>query len=120
MIKGIGMDMTEISRIEQACRRDHFLHRIFTSEEIIRYAKFPARLAGNFAVKEAVAKMFGTGFRSFGPGDIEVLRDEVGKPYVNLYGAAKELQEKLQITSIFVSITNENDFACAVVVGEGD
>lgn len=120
MIKGIGMDMTEISRIEKACRKEHFLHRVFTAEEIIRYERFPARLAGNFAVKEAVAKMFGTGFRNFGPGDIEVLRDEMGKPYVILYGTAKELQEKLHITSIFVSITNENNFACAVVVGEGD
>ena len=120
MIKGIGMDMTEISRIEQACRKKHFLHRVFTAEEIMRYEQFPARLAGNFAVKEAVAKMFGTGFRTFGPGDVEVLRDEAGKPYVILYGPAKKLQEKLGIVSIFVTITNENDYACAVAVGEGE
>ena len=37
-------------------------------------------LAGDFAVKEAVAKVFGTGFRDFMPGDIEVLRDELGSP----------------------------------------
>lgn len=120
MIKGIGMDMTEISRIEHACRKEHFLHRIFTAEEIIRYEKFPARLAGNFAVKEAVAKMLGTGFRSFGPSDVEVLRDEIGKPYVILYGEARKLQEKLKISSIYITITNENDFACAVAIGEGD
>ncbi|MDO5411333.1 MAG: holo-ACP synthase [Lachnospiraceae bacterium] len=120
MIKGIGMDMVEISRIEKACRKEHFLHRIFTAEEVIRFQKFPARLAGNFAVKEAVAKVFGTGFRSFYPCDIEVLRDEAGRPYINLYGGAKEMQEKLGITSIFVTITNEKEYACAAAVAEGE
>ncbi len=38
--------------------------------------------------------MFGTGFRTFMPGDIEVLRDELGKPYVRLYGGALEQFEK--------------------------
>ncbi len=120
MIKGIGMDMVEISRIEKACEKEHFLNRIFTAEEVIRFRKFPARLAGNFAVKEAVAKMFGTGFRQFSPCDIEVLRDELGKPYVNLYGSAKELQDMLGITSIFITITNEKKYACAVAVAEGE
>ncbi len=119
MIKGIGMDMVEISRIEKACEKEHFLNRIFTAEEVIRFRKFPARLAGNFAVKEAVAKMFGTGFRTFSPCDIEVLRDELGRPYVNLYGPAKELQDMLGITSIFITITNEKEYACAVAVAEG-
>lgn len=119
MIKGIGMDMVEISRIEKACEKEHFLNRIFTAEEVIRFQKFPARLAGNFAVKEAVAKVFGTGFRGFHPSDVEVLRDELGKPYVNLYGPARELQEKLGITSIYVTITNEKEYACAMAVAEG-
>lgn len=120
MIKGIGMDMIEISRIEKACEKEHFLNRIFTAEEVIRFRKFPVRLAGNFAVKEAVAKALGTGFRSFLPNHVEVLRDELGKPYVNLYGPARELQEKLGITSIFVTITNEKEYACAVAVAEGE
>ena len=54
-----------------------------------------ARLAGNFAVKEAVAKVFGTGFRTFGPREIEVLRDELGKPHVMLYGKAEETAKRL-------------------------
>ena len=120
MIKGIGMDMVEISRIEKACKKEHFLNRVFTEEEVIRFQKFPVRLAGNFAVKEAVAKALGTGFRSFFPSDVEVLRDDLGKPYVNLYGSARELKEKLGIQSFFVTITNEKEYACAVAVAEGE
>lgn len=120
MIKGIGMDMVEISRMKKACEKEHFLKRIFTAEEIVQFRKFPVRLAGNFAVKEAVSKALGTGFRSFCPNEIEVLRDDTGKPYVNLYGSAREIQEKLQINSIFVTITNEKEYACAVAVAEGE
>ena len=45
----------------------------------------PQKAAGNFAVKEAISKVFGTGVRGFGLKDIEVLRDPRGKPYVILY-----------------------------------
>ncbi len=66
-----------------------------------------------FAVKEAVAKVFGTGFRTFMPGDIEVLRDELGKPYVRLYGGALEQFEKMGMEQIHVSISNTNGLAMA-------
>lgn len=78
-----------------------------------------ARLAGNFAVKEAVAKVFGTGFRTFGPREIEVLRDELGKPYVMLYGKAEETAKRLGIKKLFVSISNTAVYASAYAVGEG-
>lgn len=120
MIKGIGIDMTRISRIEKACKNPHFTQRIFTEQEILLFEKFPARLAGNFAVKEAVVKCFGTGFRKYFPSEIEVLRDEMGKPYVKLYGKALEQMQLLKITSIFVSITDEGDYVSAVAVAEGE
>ena len=90
MILGVGTDLIEIKRMEKACRRPHFVARTFTETESRQAKGSASKLAGSFAVKEAVAKMFGTGFRGFMPGDIEVLRDELGKPYVNLYGGAKK------------------------------
>ena len=113
MILGVGTDLIEIKRMEKACRRPHFVARTFTETES-RQAKGSA----SFAVKEAVAKMFGTGFRGFMPGDIEVLRDELGKPYVNLYGGAKKRSEEMGLTQIHVSISNTEDFAMAFAVGE--
>lgn len=120
MILGVGTDMVEIGRMEKACRKDAFLKRTFTPEECRQAEGKPSKLAGNFAVKEAVAKVFGTGFRTFMPGDIEVLRDELGKPYVVLYRGAKLLAEQLGIGRIWVSITNTKEYAVAFAVGEGE
>ena len=119
MILGVGTDMVEIGRMEKACSRDAFLKRTFTPEECRQAEGSPSKLAGNFAVKEAVAKVFGTGFRSFMPGDIEGLRDGLGKPYVVLYGGAKILAEQMGIRKLWVSITNTEEFAVAFAVGEG-
>lgn len=118
MIVGIGNDLIEIYRVDKACKKDAFLNKVYTEQER-RLANLDTfKLAGNFAVKEAVVKMLGTGFRGIKPIEVEVLRDEYGKPYVNLYGGAKEQAKLLGITNIFVSITNVKEYASAVAIGE--
>ncbi len=118
MIFGIGIDLIEIKRIEKACEKRSFLEKVFTAAEQQLIADKKSRAAGCFAVKEAVVKVFGTGFAGCSPIEIEVLRKENGKPYVNLYGKARQLAKELEIDSLFVTITNTNDFAAAVAVGE--
>lgn len=118
MIVGIGTDIVEIARVEKACERQAFVSRVYTEEECRQAGGKISRLAGNFAVKEAVAKSFGLGFRKFMPGDIEVLRDKLGKPYVVLYHEAKKISEELGITRIHVSISNTKDYAVAYVTAE--
>lgn len=120
MIVGTGTDMVEIWRIKRACGKQAFMDRVYTEEERRQSGDRVSRLAGDFAVKEAVAKAFGTGFRNFMPGDIEVLRDDLGKPYVNLRGEAKRAAESLGITRLHVSITNTKDFAVAFAVAESE
>lgn len=120
MIIGIGTDMIEIERVVKACEKEAFLLRAFTSEEVLLIKKDARKSADNFAVKEAVSKMFGTGFQGISLSEIEVLRDDKGKPYVNLYGNAKRLSKQLGIKKIHVSITNTRDLAEAFVVGEGE
>lgn len=112
--------MIEIERIKRACEKEAFLSRIYTEEERRQAGGRPSVLAGDFAVKEAVAKVFGTGFRQFMPKDIEVLRDSLGKPYVKLYGGALALAREKKISRIEVSISNTKEFAMAVAVGEGE
>lgn len=119
MIIGIGNDLIEIERVKKACEKEAFLMRYFTEREIEVCGGRASSLAGNFAVKEAVSKGFGTGVRGFELCDIEVLRDELGKPYVKLYGGAKELADKLGAVKIHVSITNIKEYAEAFVVLEG-
>ena len=118
MILGIGNDLIEIERIEKACEKQAFLMRCYTREEIELCKGKASMLAGNFAVKESVAKAFGTGFRTFETTDIEVLRDELGKPYVKLYGGAKKQYDMMEATSIHVSITNTKEYAAAMAVLE--
>ncbi len=120
MITGIGVDLVEVHRVVQACQKEHFMLRYFTEAEIKLIQMDRKKAADNFAVKEAVAKMFGTGFRSFELKDIEVLRNDLGKPFVNLYGKAQELAQEQGITSIHVSISNTKEFANAFVVGEAN
>ena len=118
MITGIGVDLIEVARVTKACDRESFRKRYYTVQEIELIEKDIKKAADNFAVKEAVAKVFGTGFQTFFPIDIEVLRTSEGKPYVNLYGRAKELAIKLGITSIHVSISNTKEYSTAFAVGE--
>ncbi len=121
MIKGIGIDLIEVKRIAKAIKRKGFLEKYFTKREILMFQEHnmnPQKVAGNFCTKEAVVKMFGTGFRNIKLSDIEVLRDDYGKPIVVLKNYALELSINLIIKSIHVSISNTEDYVTAVAVGE--
>ena len=52
------------------------------------------------------------------PIDIEVLRNEWGKPYVNLYGGAAKRAFELNVGIIHVTITNTKEYAQAFAVAE--
>ncbi|MBR0086084.1 MAG: holo-ACP synthase [Lachnospiraceae bacterium] len=120
MIIGIGTDLIETTRIKKAIGSKAFLIRCFTLKEIELIKGRESSAAGCFAAKEAVAKVFGTGFSGFRPNEIEVLRDKAGKPYVNLYGDAAKIAASLGISRIHISITDTKNHAAAFAVGEGD
>lgn len=118
MIVGIGNDLIEIDRVIRACQKEAFCKKYYTENEIELAKNQRYKYADNFAVKEAVSKMLGTGFYKTEPIEIEVLRDVLGKPYVNLYGNALDVANSLGISKIFVTITNTKKYACAFVIGE--
>lgn len=118
MIVGIGIDQVEIARVEKACESEHFRRRVYTESECRQAGDRISMLAGSFAVKEAVAKALGTGFRKFGPADIEALRDELGKPYTVLHGGAKARAQEIGAVRIHVSITDTDTIASAIAVAE--
>ncbi|WP_455714331.1 holo-ACP synthase [Anaerosporobacter sp.] len=119
LIIGIGVDLIEVERVEKACKNEHFLERCFTKREIDLIREDIRKASDNFAVKEAVSKVFGTGLCGFSLTDIEVLRDKLGSPYVTLYGNALKFANERGITKIHVSITNTNIYSNAFVVAEG-
>ena len=118
MIVGIGTDIVEIDRIIKAPNIDKFIDKYFTNEESKLFMKKKSSIAGNFATKEAVSKVFGTGVRKFSLKDIEVLRDELGKPYVNLYNNARKIADDLKISTIHISISDTDKYAIAYAIGE--
>lgn len=121
MIIGIGTDIIEIDRIENAVKRTNgFVNKLFTKNEIEMFESkgFKSEVvAGNFAAKEAISKAIGTGFRGFGLKDIEVLRDELGKPIVNLSNKVYTVMKRKNI-NIHLSISHSRNNAIAYAVME--
>ncbi len=118
MIIGIGTDLIEIERVKKACESQAFYTRCFSIKEQNLIGDNFSKAAGNWAVKEAVGKSFGTGISGFGLNEIEVLRNEKGKPYVVLTGKAKLKSQELGIDKIHVSISNTKEYALAYVISE--
>ena len=121
MIIGIGTDIIEIDRIEKAINNNkNFLSKIFTDNEIELFRKRNMRIeviAGNFAVKEAISKAIGTGIRGFSLIDIEVLRDDLGKPIAYLNNNIEKIINRKYRLS--VSISHNKTSAVAFVILEG-
>lgn len=120
MIIGIGTDIVEVERVLKVCEKDTFLKKYYTEAEQTLIRDRNSRAAANFAAKEAVAKVFGTGFAGFSPNEIEVLRDESGKPYVQLYGKAFQKADLLGIRQIHLTLSDTKEYAVAFAVGEGE
>jgi len=121
MIIGIGIDIIEINRIEKVIERtNNFIEKSFTDSEIEYFKSKGLKgnvIAGNFAAKEAISKAIGTGFRGFGLKDIEVLRDELGKPVVNLSDKIYKIVD-IKEFNIHISISHSKENAIAYAVME--
>jgi holo-[acyl-carrier protein] synthase len=124
MIVGLGLDISEIDRIEAAINRHGaaFLERLFTPAEVSyceRHKNRFERYAARFAAKEAAMKALGTGWsRGVRWRDIEVVREPSGKPTLRLAGAAREIADGLGVKHISLSITHSGNLALAHVIFE--
>lgn len=115
MIYGIGNDIIEIDRIQKAIdRTSNFLEKIFSKREIEYFESKGMKtesIAGNFASKEAFSKALGTGVRGFSLNEIEVLRDELGKPYIEV---SKNIINKFSLEEVKFHITISHNKTAAV------
>ncbi|MBV0933538.1 holo-ACP synthase [Marinobacterium weihaiense] len=124
MIVGIGTDLLEIARIEQALARTPRLPaRILTPTELGAYARHPRPvlfLAKRFAAKEAAVKALGTGIgRGISWQHFAVNHDPLGRPLLQVQGAAAEHAQALGITDWHLSYTDERAYVSAFVIAEG-
>lgn len=124
MIKGIGIDLIQTSRLARALERhgDRFERRVFTEGELEQCRERRDRtlaLAARFAAKEACLKALGTGWaEGLSFRQIEVVRTAGGKPELRLHGAARERARAAGVRSILVSLTHQDEAAAALVVLE--
>lgn len=126
MIRGLGVDLVSVKRMEEAVARygKRFLNRAFTPQEIAycMRKKFPfPHLAGRWAVKEALFKAMGIGW---GQGlrwqEVELEADGDALPQVVLKGRTKERAEAMGVGQVWASLSHEKEFAvAAVLLAEG-
>lgn len=107
MILGLGIDVIEVSRIEEAMANPRFRERILTPAEQLLDLN-PMRLAGRWAAKEAVAKAlpFKLSWQ-----DVEILNEASGQPQARVNHLGWRPEWKLMI-----SITHERGIAAAVAI----
>ncbi|MTD47071.1 holo-ACP synthase [Conexibacter sp. W3-3-2] len=115
---GVGIDLVEITRVEEALqRRPGLAQRLFTEAELA-YADGTGRpgehLAARFAAKEAVAKALaleaGWAWR-----EVEVVADG-GPPSIRLHGDVAARAGAQGVTAVQVSLTHARDTAGAVAL----
>lgn len=114
MIKGIGIDIIELSRVQEIINRQpKFVERILCPGEIKIFESLTAArktefLAGRFAAKEAYSKANGTGIgKLLSFQDIEIAADTMGKPFILRPEGYSH-----------VSISHSRDYAIAQVIIE--
>lgn len=122
IIHGIGIDVVEVRRIEDAIGKlgDAFLDRLFTAREreYCGKQKRPAlHYAARFAAKEAVSKALGTGIGGqAGWLEMEVERKESGAPKMGFTGNAADFLASAGITEVQVSLSHAKEYAAANAV----
>ena len=118
-IFGIGTDIVNIKRINKSLKKNNiFKNKIFSKKEILYCDKKKnpsAYYAKRYAAKEALSKALGTGIRQgINFNDIEILNDNLGKPFIHLTGAtAIFLKKKIKTKKYFIYLSLSDDLPWA-------
>lgn len=114
MITGVGVDLVNIERFRtmSSSHRDKLALRILCDTEFDDYLNSKNKinaLAKYWAVKEAVAKSFGTGIRG------DVVWKNILLQYTNLGQPLIKLQNSLELKNkkCYISISHDNNMVIA-------
>jgi holo-[acyl-carrier protein] synthase len=115
VIAGIGVDMTEIARLEASLARTPGLSkRLFAESEQKGSIR---QLAGCFAAKEAAAKALGE-TKGLKWTDAVVHRERNGRPVLKVTGTVAAAAAERGVSAWHVSISHDGGFCVAMVVAE--
>ncbi len=124
MIYGIGIDVVEPRRVARLMEKygERFARRVLTPLEwpaYLRTRRPVLFLANRFAAKEAFSKAMGTGFRyPVTLQCISVIPNTAGKPGFAFHPNLERLVTSRGIVSHHLTISDEQNIACACVVLE--
>jgi holo-[acyl-carrier protein] synthase len=115
----VGIDLVQAATVAEAIAEhgERYLRRVYTEAELTQCGGDPLRLAARFAAKEAAMKVLRPGDAAVPWPSIEVVRDAEGVPVLTLHGPAAELASAAGLVAFAVSLTHEDAYAAAVVVG---
>lgn len=112
-MKGIGIDIVRVARIERLARGRQFLKKIFTDDEI-RYCGSKKNSAQHYAVrfaaKEAVWKALSSRSPRLAHRDIGVRNSSDGSPRVYI--------KNRLASGVLISLTHTKEYAAAFCVAE--
>ena len=122
---GVGVDLVEVARVRRmlAEKGTHVFERLLTSGEASYcLSKLdPAEsVAVRLATKEAVYKALQNipAARGVGWREIEVVRDENGRPEVVLTGLAEQVAARMGVRQVMVSLSHTHEAAIAIALLE--
>ena len=122
---GVGIDLVDLDRIRTllANKGEKAMNRFFSEREreyLATRADATGHAAARIAAKEAVYKAMQSlpGARAIGWREIEVSRDEEGRPAIQLHGLASRLSVQGGGLRIQVSLTHSAVSAGAIAVVE--
>ena len=125
MIKGIGIDLIDNSRIQVLHEKygQIFAKKILSESEMIEFKKSRSPvsyLAKHFASKEALSKALGTGLyrRGIFPSNLTVDHNDAGKPFFIKNDSLLEVLKSISASNIFLSISDTNSHSTAMVLVE--
>ncbi|WNV82886.1 holo-ACP synthase [Umezawaea sp. Da 62-37] len=116
-----GVDMVDVNKLTRMIELtgEEFLDSSWTRAERLYCAGRPERLASRWAAKEATMKALGQGVGQISLLEIEVTADEGEMPDLVLRGNALDRAQALRLETWSVSLTHEDRWALAFVVGVG-
>jgi holo-[acyl-carrier protein] synthase len=122
-MKGVGIDMIEVSRVANKIGKESGFREMVFSEKEITYCEPKANkaehYAARFAAKEAFLKAIGTGWKNGTAfNEIEVRHDDEGSPELHLLGETAKTLASIGINKIHLSLSHLKSIASAVVVVE--
>lgn len=122
MIYGIGIDTATVARLARSIARPGFEERCFSAGERGELDAGGERAraqsaAARFAAKEAFGKAMGTGIAPSMLGEVALLHEEGGRPYLAFTGETARRIKAMGLDA-HVSVTHEGGFATCIVVLE--